>query len=183
MELIRFGIPVELLLVITATLFLTFVFLKYLEYLAEKLELNETVIFYLKIIQIFTWLVINVLVSLSIFLSLSSFVAVFNFVLSTTSIILLVLNVYNTEQIDKLQFLLFENKESRYDYKKVDKIGDYYKSSIYLGFIISISLFFTSLIQILAFSLNLPHEFDLSINILSVESSLVLCLDSSLLIF
>lgn len=166
MELVRLGIPVELILIITATLLLTFVFLKYLEYLSDKLELKELIVIYLKIVQILVWLVITVLISLSIYMLLSSFNLSLTFVLSTILIILLILNVYNTEQIENLQFLLFKNKESKYDYKKVDKVGDYYKSSIFLGIIISISLLFTSLIQASIQPLYIFPEFELLADIL-----------------
>lgn len=158
LELLSKGIVVDLSLTIILTIFLVFGFLKFLENISKKIQLKEENIIYLKIVQIFTWFSISVLILRAFFLiiRLNIFDSLSTLIISTGFFIFFSFNIYNLIQFKYLNLLNVKLEHKKFDYDKLSKLFIYSKTIVFYGICFSLSFIFMAMFQIanlLSFSL------------------------------
>ena len=135
LELIRIGFQANLVLIITITLMVLFIFLNISEIVSVKINLKENYINYFKLFEIITWFLFSLLVSYyiaSIFLIELDLTPITLLTLSCSFFIFFILSVYTLKLT------------SAY-HPKLTKLNKYQDILIY-GIILSISSIFTFLI-------------------------------------
>jgi hypothetical protein len=181
-EFFRLGNYLEFYYMLIIIIVLFYGFLKFLYPLSKYIEIKDTFNYIIYTLQIFTWFIITIAISLIIpfnFL-IQSLNWLNTLVVCSTFLLFFGLNIINLPQIENFKQIVFENKKSKLDFYKIYKIYEYYKNIIYFGLIFSVSSLIYSLIQ----SLNLPYLiFQSSNSLMTISFDLGIFSGISLIIF
>jgi len=154
LEIVRLGIVADPILIILFSVILFFVSLKFFDQISSYIELKEAIIKIIKIIQPITWLFISILISL-IFFNLNLIVTITwlrNVIFAGALLLFFVFNTYNLVLLDDLKQSVFEDETSKLDHYKIYKIYEFNKNIIIFGVIISASLIFSSIVQVINYN-------------------------------
>jgi len=150
LEIVRLGMAADPILIILFSVILFFVSLKFFDQISSYIELKEEMINIIKIIQPITWFFISILISL-IFFNLNLIATITwlrNVIFASTLLLFFVFNTYNLVLLEDLKQSVFEDETSKLDYYKIYKIYEFNKNLILFGVIISLSLIFSSIVQV-----------------------------------
>jgi len=181
-EFIRLGNYLEFYYMIIIIIILFYGFLKFLYPISKYLEFKDTFHYIVYTLQIFTWFIISITISLII--PFNFLIQPLNWlnslVVSSTFLLFFGLNIINLPQLENFKQIVFENKKSKLDFYKIYKIYEYNKNIIYFGLILSVSSLIFSLTQ----SLNLSYLiFHSSNSLLTISFDFGIFLGISLIIF
>ncbi len=150
LEIVRLGMIADPILITLFSVILFFVSLKFFDQISSYIELKEGLINGIKIIQPITWLFISILIS-SIFFNLNLTVTITwlrNVIFAGALLLFFILNTYNLVLLEDLKQSVFEDETSKFDYYRIYKIYEFIKNIIIFGVIISVSLIFSSIVQV-----------------------------------
>ncbi len=150
LELARQYILLNVFVYIIFTAFIIFGMLKFLEYLANWLKMNENKVITIKFGEIVTWFFI----SLSVFMLILTGFPVYGFdVLLLLRIAMAFLaffsiNLYSLVQLEVVRRRIFTNEGSRFNSFKVQDILNYFQSIVIYGIIVSLSFIIVNSLQL-----------------------------------
>lgn len=154
LEIVRLGIVADPILIILFSVILFFVSLKFFDQISSYIGLKEGMINIIKIIQPITWLFISIIISL-FFFNLNLIVTITwlrNVIVAGALLLFFILNTYNLVLLEYLKQSVFEDETSKLDYYKIYKIYEFNKNIVIFGVIISASLLFSSIVQVINYN-------------------------------
>ncbi|MFX1357682.1 MAG: hypothetical protein ACFFA8_10375 [Promethearchaeota archaeon] len=183
LEFTKLGFSIDLLIIFIITMLLVLGFLKFLSRISEYIKMKETFLINLKILQIFSWFFICILVfwKLCMYILNTSDLWFKILIIGISCLVFFILNLFNLFQIEDLKQRTFESRKSRFDFYKIYKIFEYNKNLSILGIILSISIILFTLVQPINLT-SLLFPVDYNILIVLYNSGLFLLINLLLLI-